>query len=175
MLLFPFRPLRYLTLGPRIVGRTLLRPRHRFIKTAILLALIAALVRYFVRRRNDGLGARGEARARSHAPGWVASSHPSEVSAGCANPGGTRPSTLEPQGPDAGGPTGSPESWRRGSIPSARGAPRSPTGSPGEDTKARWQENRMDRTNPLKGDRTQLHPPRPTHGTFRTTTCLALT
>jgi len=46
-----FRPLRYFTLGPRIVGPTLLRPRHRFIKTAILVALIAALVSYIARRR----------------------------------------------------------------------------------------------------------------------------
>jgi len=51
VLLFQFRPLRYFTLGPRIVGPTLLRPRHRFIKTAILVALIAALVSYIARRR----------------------------------------------------------------------------------------------------------------------------
>ncbi len=59
MVLFPFRPLRYFTLAPRIVGRTLLRPRHRFIKTAILLALIAAVVSYFARRRSGGANAGG--------------------------------------------------------------------------------------------------------------------
>lgn len=51
MLLFPLRPLRLLTLGPRIVGRTLLRPRYRFLKTALLLAVIAAVVSYFTRRK----------------------------------------------------------------------------------------------------------------------------
>ena len=55
MLHFPFRPLRYFTLGPRIVGRTLLRPRHRFIKTAILVAVIAALVSYLTRRKGSTL------------------------------------------------------------------------------------------------------------------------
>jgi hypothetical protein len=51
VLLFPFRTLRHLTLGLRIVGRTFLRPRHRFLKIAILLAAFAAVVSYFVRRK----------------------------------------------------------------------------------------------------------------------------
>jgi hypothetical protein len=57
MLLFPFRPLRYFTLGPRIVGRTLLRPGHRFVRSAILLTLVGAVVSYFVRLRQETPGA----------------------------------------------------------------------------------------------------------------------
>jgi hypothetical protein len=49
--LFPFRVLRLLTIGPRIVARTLLRPHFGLLRTAIVVLGIAALVSYFSRRK----------------------------------------------------------------------------------------------------------------------------
>ncbi len=58
MFLFhPFRPLRLLALGPRIVGRTLFFPRFHLLRTAIVVLGIAALASYFTRRKGSPPGA----------------------------------------------------------------------------------------------------------------------
>ena len=53
----PFRALRLLTLGPRILGRTLFFPRFHLVRTAIVVLGIAALVSYFNRRKGTTPGA----------------------------------------------------------------------------------------------------------------------
>jgi hypothetical protein len=54
MFLFsPFRALRLLTLGPRILGRTLFFPRFHLVRTAIVVLGIVALVSYFTRRKGS--------------------------------------------------------------------------------------------------------------------------
>lgn len=47
----PFRALRLLTLGPRILGRSLFWPRFHLWRTAIVVVCIVALVSYFNRRK----------------------------------------------------------------------------------------------------------------------------
>jgi hypothetical protein len=58
MFLFhPFRALRLLTLGPRILGRTLFFPRFHLLRTALVVLGIVALVSYFNRRKGTPPGA----------------------------------------------------------------------------------------------------------------------
>jgi len=53
-LLFPFRALRLLTIGPRLLARGLLHPRHGSLRAALVLLGIAALITFFARRKTNG-------------------------------------------------------------------------------------------------------------------------